>query len=46
MENKVNIGTIVTAENGEPKREVQVEALLSSSFFGWFAEEAPRITGM
>lgn len=45
VENKVDIGTIITAENGKAKGDAQGEALFSSGFFEWFAEEAPRIYG-
>lgn len=45
VENKIDIGTIITAENGKAKGDAQGEALFSSSFFEWFAEEAPRVYG-
>lgn len=45
VENKVDIGTIITTENGKAKGDAQGEALFSSGFFEWFSEEAPRIYG-
>lgn len=45
VENKVDIGKIITAENGKAKGDAEGEALFSSSFFEWFAEEAPRLYG-
>lgn len=45
VENKVDIGTIITAENGKATPDAQGEALFSSGFFEWFSEEAPRIYG-
>ncbi|KAF4120099.1 succinate-semialdehyde dehydrogenase / glutarate-semialdehyde dehydrogenase [Geosmithia morbida] len=44
-ENKVDIGKIITAENGKAKADAEGEALFSASFFEWFSEEAPRIYG-
>lgn len=45
VENKVDIGKIITAENGKAKAEAEGEALFTSGFFEWFAEEAPRLYG-
>lgn len=45
VENKEDIGRIITAENGKAKADAEGEALFSSSFFEWFSEEAPRIYG-
>ncbi|KAL1874764.1 hypothetical protein VTK73DRAFT_183 [Phialemonium thermophilum] len=42
---KEDIGKIITAENGKAKGDAEGEALFASSFFEWFAEEAPRIYG-
>lgn len=45
VENKVDIGKVITAENGKAKGDAEGEAIFSSSFFEWFAEEAPRLYG-
>lgn len=45
VENKEDIGKIITAENGKAKPDAEGEALFSAGFFEWFAEEAPRIYG-
>lgn len=45
VENKVDIGKVITAENGKAKGDAEGEAMFSSSFFEWFAEEAPRLYG-
>ncbi|KAJ5700948.1 aldehyde dehydrogenase [Penicillium malachiteum] len=45
VENKEDIGKIITAENGKAKADAEGEALLSAGFFEWFSEEAPRIYG-
>ncbi|KAL4785576.1 Aldehyde/histidinol dehydrogenase [Aspergillus varians] len=45
VENKEDIGKIITAENGKAKGDAEGEALFSASFFEWFSEEAPRIYG-
>ncbi|CAM1511849.1 Fc.00g093620.m01.CDS01 [Cosmosporella sp. VM-42] len=45
IENKQDIGKIITAENGKAKPDAEGEALFSASFFEWFSEEAPRIYG-
>lgn len=45
VENKEDIGRIITAENGKAKGDAEGEALFSASFFEWFAEEAPRVYG-
>ncbi|KAL4930806.1 Aldehyde/histidinol dehydrogenase [Aspergillus undulatus] len=45
VENKEDIGTIITAENGKATGDAQGEALFAASFFEWFSEEAPRIYG-
>ena len=44
-ENKVDIGKVITAENGKAKPDAEGEALFSAGFFEWFAEEAPRLYG-
>ncbi|KAL3457670.1 Aldehyde/histidinol dehydrogenase [Aspergillus heterothallicus] len=45
LENKQDLGRIITAENGKSKGDAEGEVLFSASFFEWFAEEAPRIYG-
>ncbi|KAJ5094989.1 aldehyde dehydrogenase [Penicillium argentinense] len=45
VENKEDIGNIITAENAKAKGDAEGEALLSAGFFEWFSEEAPRIYG-
>ncbi|OAQ78099.1 succinate-semialdehyde dehydrogenase NADP+ [Purpureocillium lilacinum] len=45
VENKVDIGKIITAENGKSKLDAEGEALFAAGFFEWFSEEAPRIYG-
>jgi succinate-semialdehyde dehydrogenase / glutarate-semialdehyde dehydrogenase len=45
VENKVDIGKIITAENGKAKSDAEGEAIFTSGFFEWFAEEAPRLYG-
>ncbi|KAF9637462.1 hypothetical protein BFW01_g8358 [Lasiodiplodia theobromae] len=45
VENKVDIGKMITAENGKATGDAEGEALFASSFFEWFSEEAPRLYG-
>ncbi|GAP93112.1 putative succinate-semialdehyde dehydrogenase [Rosellinia necatrix] len=45
VENKADLGAIITAENGKAKGDAEGEVLFSASFFEWFSEEAPRIYG-
>ncbi|KAF4457426.1 succinate-semialdehyde dehydrogenase (NADP+) [Fusarium austroafricanum] len=45
VENKSDIGKIITAENGKAKTDAEGEATFSAGFFEWFAEEAPRLYG-
>ncbi|KAL4884847.1 Aldehyde/histidinol dehydrogenase [Aspergillus karnatakaensis] len=45
LENKEDLGKIITAENGKSKGDAEGEVVFSASFFEWFAEEAPRIYG-
>ncbi|CAI4212454.1 unnamed protein product [Parascedosporium putredinis] len=44
-QHRVDIGRIITAENGKARPDAEGEALFSASFFEWFAEEAPRLYG-
>ncbi|KAF2718731.1 aldehyde dehydrogenase [Polychaeton citri CBS 116435] len=45
LENKEDLGKIITAENGKSMADAEGEVLFSAGFFEWFAEEAPRIYG-
>lgn len=45
MENKVDIGRIITAENGKARPDAEGEVLFAASFFEWFTEEAARLYG-
>ncbi|KAL4948777.1 Aldehyde/histidinol dehydrogenase [Aspergillus filifer] len=45
VQNKEDIGKIITAENGKAKDDAEGEALFAASFFKWFSAEAPRIYG-
>ncbi|KAL4968844.1 Aldehyde/histidinol dehydrogenase [Aspergillus stella-maris] len=45
VQNKEDIGKIITAENGKAKGDAEGEALFAASFFEWYSEEAPRIYG-
>ncbi|KAF6803993.1 succinate-semialdehyde dehydrogenase [Colletotrichum sojae] len=45
VDNKEDIGRIITAENGKAKGDAEGEVLFAASFFEWFAEEAPRAYG-
>lgn len=45
VENKEDIGKIITAENGKAKGDAEGEAMFAAGFFEWFAEEAPRLYG-
>lgn len=45
IENKQDLATIMTAEQGKPLTESQGEVVYGASFIEWFAEEAKRIYG-
>lgn len=45
VENKEDLGKIITAENGKAKGDAEGEVLFAAGFFEWFAEEAPRAYG-
>lgn len=45
VENKADIGKIITAENGKASPDAEGEAMFAAGFFEWFAEEAPRLYG-
>lgn len=45
MQNKDDLATIITWENGKPLADAHTEVVYAASFLEWFAEEAPRIYG-
>lgn len=45
VENKEDLATIITLEEGKPLTEARGEMDYASSFLQWFAEEAKRIRG-
>ena len=45
MENKNDLATIITLENGKPYNEALGEIKYSASFVEWFAQEARRVYG-
>ena len=45
VEDKVDIGCIITAENGKAKPDAEGEVLFAASFFEWFSEEDSRFYG-
>ncbi|OQD85125.1 hypothetical protein PENANT_c011G07769 [Penicillium antarcticum] len=45
MENKDDLATLITLENGKAKADAEGEVLFAASFLEWFAEEAARIYG-
>ncbi|EQB53487.1 hypothetical protein CGLO_06777 [Colletotrichum gloeosporioides Cg-14] len=45
MENKVDLATLITWENGKAKADAAGEVVFAASFLEWFAEEAARIYG-
>lgn len=45
LENVVDLGRIMTAEQGKPIAEAEGEIRYAASFIKWFAEEARRISG-
>ncbi|WLF77836.1 hypothetical protein PVL30_001558 [Lodderomyces elongisporus] len=44
-ENKEDLATMITLENGKPYADALGEVTYAASFFQWFAEEAPRVSG-
>lgn len=44
-ENADDLARLITAENGKPLADALGEVKYGSSFFQWFAEEAPRVYG-
>lgn len=45
MENKEELATIMTMENGKPMKESRGEVDYAASFIKWFAEEGRRVYG-
>ncbi len=45
MENQVDLGRIMTAEQGKPFAEAKGEVAYGASFVEWYAEEAKRVNG-
>ncbi len=45
MENRDDLGMILTLEQGKPLAEAKAEIAYGASFIEWFAEEARRISG-
>lgn len=45
LENKDDLATIITLEQGKPLNEAQGEIIYGSTFVEWFAEEAKRVYG-
>lgn len=45
MENLVDLGRIMTAEQGKPVTEAEGEIRYAASFIKWFAEEGRRVDG-
>ncbi len=45
LENKADLGCLMTLEQGKPLAEAQGEVLYGASFIEWFAEEAKRTYG-
>lgn len=43
--NKDDLAKIITLENGKPYADAQGEVKYAASFFKWFSEQAPHITG-
>ncbi|KAL4736092.1 Aldehyde/histidinol dehydrogenase [Aspergillus similis] len=45
IENKEDLATLITWENGKAGPDAAGEVLFAASFLEWFAEEAPRVYG-
>src|SRR5438105_15939984 len=45
MENKEDLATIITLENGKPYNEALNEVRYGAGYFEWFAQEARRVYG-
>jgi succinate-semialdehyde dehydrogenase/glutarate-semialdehyde dehydrogenase len=45
VENKVDMGRIITAENGKSAADAEGEVMMAASYMEWFSEEAARVYG-
>ncbi|KAK1625412.1 NAD-dependent aldehyde dehydrogenase [Colletotrichum phormii] len=45
VDNKEDLGRIITAKNGKAKGDAEGEVMFGASFFEWYGEEAARIYG-
>lgn len=45
IQNKEDLATLITWENGKAGPDAAGEVLFAASFLEWFAEEAPRVYG-
>ncbi|KAF4443188.1 Aldehyde dehydrogenase, C-terminal [Fusarium austroafricanum] len=45
LENKKDLATLITTENGKAKADADGEVLFAASFLEWFSEEAARMYG-
>lgn len=45
LQNKDDLATIISWENGKPLADANTEVVYAASFLEWFSEEAPRIYG-
>lgn len=45
MENKEDLASLITFENGKAKADASGEVVFAASFLEWFSEEAARIYG-
>lgn len=45
MENREDLATLISWENGKAKADAAGEVVFASSFLEWFSEEAARIYG-
>lgn len=45
LENKEDLATLITWENGKPTADALAEVNYAAGFFEWFSEEAPRAYG-
>ena len=45
LENKQDLATLITWENGKASADAVGEVAFAASFLEWFAEEAPRVYG-
>jgi len=45
VENKVDLGRIITAENGKSAADAEGEVMMAATYLEWFSEEAARVYG-